>query len=148
MPPTIFPAASPALPTADPADDVTRDRPSCALDAVAAVFSFAALATSDVEDALRKGARRRSNCCCRITARERQRDIVALLLWRRGFGGVWLGAVAALSLRALRGLRVSLGDFGSGKGWSWGPWRSLLVPTTAFDQSTVIIRSYESSSFR
>jgi hypothetical protein len=64
-----------ALEIADPADEVTRVRPSEALDWAWAAFSFAAPAASDVDEALRIPARRTAKVECRSTARDAARDM-------------------------------------------------------------------------
>ena len=66
----------PALESADPAEELTLDRPSDALDWAWAVFSFAAPAASDVDEALRMPARRTANVERRNTARDAAKDIV------------------------------------------------------------------------
>jgi hypothetical protein len=66
----------PALESAEPAEELTLDRPSDALDWAWAVFSFAAPAASDVDEALRVPARRTANVERRNTARDAATDIV------------------------------------------------------------------------
>jgi hypothetical protein len=82
-PPTLFAASVAALPTllaAALAEEETRDRPSDALedalDDASAAFSLAAPAASDVDEALRRPARRTAKVECRSTWREAARDIV------------------------------------------------------------------------
>lgn len=85
--PPTFPRASadlpraslvtePAFESAEPAEEVTRDRPSDALDWKSAAFSFAAAVASEVDEALRMPARRAANVECRSTARDAARDMV------------------------------------------------------------------------
>lgn len=79
--PPTFPrapaAADPAFEIVAPADEVTRDRPSCAFFENSAVLSLAALAASEVDEALRTPARRTVNVERRSTARDAARDITA-----------------------------------------------------------------------
>ena len=80
--PPTFPrapaAADPAFEIVAPADEVTRDRPSCAFFENSAVLSLAALAASEVdEEALRTPARWTANVERRSTARDAARDMSA-----------------------------------------------------------------------
>lgn len=80
MPPKTFPTAPPTLLTALPAELVTLERPSCALDAASEVFSFAALAVSEAVDAWR----RKANWYWRRATREMVADMtLCAVLWRR-----------------------------------------------------------------
>ena len=84
-PPTRLTAllvASVALLRAGPADEVTLDSPDEAFDAASEALSLAlvapeeaALAASDVVEALRQGAWRKTHCCRRSTARDADSDM-------------------------------------------------------------------------
>jgi hypothetical protein len=79
-PPTLprAPAADePTLVMAEPAEDVTRDSPSIALDCASAAFCFAAAVASDVEEALRTLARRTADVDCRSITRDAAKDILS-----------------------------------------------------------------------
>lgn len=75
--PRAAPAEEPTFVMAEPAEDVTRDNPSIALDWTSAAFSFAAAAASDVEEALRMPARRIADVDWRSTTREAAKDILS-----------------------------------------------------------------------
>lgn len=73
-----------ALLIPEPADDVTRDRPSCAFEATSEVFSFAAEAVFEaasvafeVVEACRRAVRRDRSWACRSTARDAAADMIA-----------------------------------------------------------------------
>jgi hypothetical protein len=87
-----FPAADPTLAMADPAEDVTLERPSAAFDAACDVFSFAVLAASAVVEALRNVARRRETLGCRSTIRDADDDIAKVERgnWPRWVDGLML----------------------------------------------------------
>lgn len=74
-----------ALLMPDPADEVTRDRPSCALEATSDVFSFAfepvleaASVAFEVVEACRRAVRRVRSWVCRSTARDAAADMIAM----------------------------------------------------------------------
>lgn len=57
IPPSTFPTVEPTLVMAEPALDVTFDKPSEAFDAASEAFVFAVLAASAVVEALRNAVR-------------------------------------------------------------------------------------------
>lgn len=74
-----------ALLMPDPADEVTRDRPSCAFEVTPEVFSFAfeavfeaASVAFEVVEACRRAVRRDRSWVCRSTARDAAADMIAM----------------------------------------------------------------------
>lgn len=69
----------------DPADEVIRDKPCCAFEAISEVFSFAfeavleaASVAFEVVEACRRAVRRGRKWMCRSTARDAAADMIAM----------------------------------------------------------------------
>lgn len=105
-PPTL--PRVPKAPTADeptlvmtvPADEVTRDSPSIALDCASAAFFFAAAAASDVEEALRTPARRTADVDCRSITRDAAKDILSKKERAMAMGWLMMAQVVGCEVEA------------------------------------------------